>query len=74
MKTDKNGKRIYGDWAGNLHGVLEDETCCIKEVWPQTGQGGWIPYQCHRKRGHGLSSLYCKQHAKMHNKIRGVTP
>ncbi len=57
-------KRIYGKWAGNFKGSQEDVTRCIEEVWPQ--QSGWIPYQCHRKRGHGPKGLYCKQHAKKH--------
>jgi hypothetical protein len=58
---DDNGKRRYGDWAGNPKGVLEDKTKCIKEVWPTSG---YIPYQCNRKRGHGAKGLFCKQHAK----------
>lgn len=62
MKTDKNGRRIYGAWAGNPHGVLEDKTRCIKEVYPQGNT--WIPYQCQRKRGYGPGGLYCKQHAE----------
>lgn len=62
MRTVK-GKRIYGAWAGSPKGTPENTSYCIVEVWP-TG-GGWIPYQCQRKRGYGLNRLYCKQHAKM---------
>ena len=54
--------RIYGQWAGNPHGRHEVLTRCITEIWPQ---GGYIPYQCRRKRGHGPDFLYCKQHAKI---------
>jgi hypothetical protein len=58
--------RRYGCWAGNSAGTKEDESRCIEEVWPSSG--GWIPYQCQRKRGHGPDGLYCKQHAKQHAK------
>jgi len=54
--------RVYGSCAGNPKGIPEDKTKCIKEVWPSSG--GWIPYQCTRKRGYGKGRLYCKQHAK----------
>ena len=65
MKTNKRGKRIYGDWAGNPSGTEECETDCITEVWPnRSSGGGWAPYQCQRKRGFGPGGLYCKQHAK----------
>lgn len=57
-------ERRYGQWAGNPKGTPEDPECCIEEVWPT--QGGWSPYQCSRKRGHGPDGLYCKQHAKKH--------
>lgn len=55
-------KKRYGCWAGNPKGSPEDKTRCIEEIWPSSG--GWIPYQCSRKRGHGKKGLYCKQHAK----------
>ena len=58
--------RRYGQWAGDPRGVAEDTTKCIAEV--RGGPGGYIRYQCYRKRGHGLDGLYCKQHAKMHEK------
>jgi hypothetical protein len=57
-----NGKLRYGVWNGCPQGQAEDPTRCIEEVWPHSG--GWIPYQCCRKRGHGPDGLYCKQHAK----------
>ena len=49
---------IYGQWAGNERGVLEDETRCIKAIYE------WYSHQCSRKRGFGKDGLYCKQHAK----------
>jgi hypothetical protein len=55
------GKRRYGTWSGNPKGTPEDESRCIVEVW--LNNAGWIPHQCCRKRGHGQSGLYCKQHA-----------
>jgi len=58
-----NEKRIYGAWAGDTKGRVEDESRCIEEVKAQEGWGHW--YQCQRKRGHGPNELYCKQHAKM---------
>ena len=62
-------KRIYGEWAGDEQGTPEDKTHCIEEVWPNWNRGGgWIPYQCQRKRGHGKDGLYCKQHARMHGR------
>ena len=56
-------ERVYGEWAGNPKGVREDVTRCVREVFPGSG-GGWIPYQCQRKRGYGPDGLYCKQHAR----------
>ena len=56
-------KRIYGQWAGDPKGRLEDETRCIEEVTETEGWGH--RYQCRRKRGHGPDGLYCKQHAKI---------
>jgi len=56
--------RRYGQWAGSEQGQPEDVTKCIEEVWPSARRGGWISYQCNRKRGHGPDGLYCKQHAK----------
>lgn len=57
-------KRIYGKWAGNNRGVLENVTRCIAEVWGN----GFISYQCSRKRGHGENGLYCKQHARKYGR------
>jgi hypothetical protein len=59
-----NGPRRYSVWNGNPSGNPEDPSRCIEEIWPT--DGGWIPYQCSRKRGHGPDGLYCKQHAKKH--------
>ena len=56
-----NGQRRYGVWPGNPNGVPEDPERCIEDVLPS---GGWFPYQCSRKRGHGPDGCYCKQHAK----------
>ena len=55
-------KRVYGAWAGNPKGSLENPARCIKEVWPRDG---YIAHQCRRKRGYGKDGLYCKQHAKL---------
>ena len=63
MTTIINGERRYGVWAGCPKGQQEDPTRCIEEIWPS---GGWITYQCSRKRGHGPDGLHCKQHAKQH--------
>ena len=53
----KRKLKIYGAWAGNPKGQIEDETHCVKEIY-----GNYVPYQCSRKRGHGPDRLYCKQH------------
>ena len=52
--------RRYGQRAGNPRGAKEDTAYCIAEVWSDMRA-----YQCGRKRGHGPSEFYCKQHAKM---------
>lgn len=54
-------RRVYGQWAGNSKGVLEDQTRCIESV-----MDNYIGRQCGRKRGFGKDGLYCKQHAKYH--------
>jgi hypothetical protein len=59
-----NGELRYGVWNGCPQGQAQDPYRCIEEVWPSSG--GWTPYQCCRKRGHGPDGLYCKQHAKKH--------
>ena len=59
-----NSETRYGVWNGCPQGQAEDPARCFEEVYP-TG-GGWISYQCCRKRGHGRDGLYCKQHAKKH--------
>lgn len=53
--------RVYGKWAGNPKGTPENTKNCVKEIFGANLRF----YQCQRKRGHGLYSLYCKQHAKM---------
>ena len=50
-------------WAGLPQGTAEDLNRCVVSVsdhtsWPHSGQ-------CKRRRGHGPSGLYCKQHARM---------
>jgi hypothetical protein len=65
MTTTVNGERRYGVWNGSPQGTPEDPERCIEDIWPH-GNGGWIPYQCSRRRGHGPDGLYCKQHAKQH--------
>lgn len=61
MKKNKDGLRIYGQWAGNERGHKEDLEKCIATVWPGHG---YISAQCSRKRGHGITEEYCKQHAR----------
>ena len=63
-KAEARVKR-YGAWAGCQKGQRYDSDRCAEEVW---GGGSHIPYQCSRKPGHGPDGLYCKQHAKMHQK------
>ena len=60
MTQIRNGKRIYGAWAGNPQGHEEDVALCIESVH-EPGRGGMI-HQCYKKRGHGDGGLYCKQH------------
>lgn len=65
---DKNGIRHYGEWAGNPKGHKENPENCIEEIWPTGRWGATCRYQCNRKRGYGPDGLYCKQHAKKHEK------
>ncbi len=60
-RSVRNGLRVYGQWAGNEKGRLENLTRCITGVFQH---GSMIEAQCARKRGHGPDGLYCKQHAK----------
>ena len=54
--------RVYGIWAGNPNGILEETNKCIEAVF-----GSFLyTHQCTRKRGHGKDGLYCKQHARKH--------
>lgn len=57
----RNGRRIYGEWAGNPRGVLENIERCIEGVFSPRS---YIEHQCTKQRGHGADGLYCKQHAK----------
>lgn len=34
---------------------------CAAEVY---SNDGWRSYQCSRPKGHGVTGLFCKQHAK----------
>jgi hypothetical protein len=64
----RNGKFVYGAWAGMPNGIPEDETCCIVEV---STRERWASYhQCFRKRGFGIDGLFCKQHATQQNMQR----
>jgi len=60
-KTQSDGYRYYGRWAGNPEGHREDSTRCLAEVG---NYPSWIRCQCSRKRGYGPNGDYCKQHAK----------
>lgn len=51
--------RVYGLWAGDEVGHLENLTKCAAEI---TGWPAHVRYQCSRKRTHGL---FCAQHARM---------
>lgn len=61
LTREVKGHRLYGIWAGNPEGVVEDKERCIIEIWPD---GEWVSRQCLRKRGYGTFGLYCKQHSK----------
>ena len=56
------GHKIYGRWAGNEKGTLENKSRCIEEVYNKFN--GMVSSQCSRKRGYGPKGKYCKQHAK----------
>lgn len=56
----RNGLRIYGTWAGDPKGQLEDPTRCIYGVMPNDRAP--VEHQCRRKRGHGKGKLYCRLH------------
>lgn len=49
--------RTYGSMR-----LKEDLSRCVEPVWVHGG--GMIETQCSRKRGHGPSGEYCKQHAE----------
>ena len=54
--------RVYGRWAGNPRGHMENTENCIVEI---SDTDGWHRHQCYRRRVHGKDGLYCKQHARM---------
>lgn len=56
----RDGLRVYGAWAGDPRGTLEDVTCCVEGVMPAGGAP--TEHQCYRRRGHGPGGLWCKQH------------
>ncbi len=60
-------RRIYGQWAGNPKGWLEDLEHCIEAI---IRDNNWWASQCSRKRGHGKDGLYCKQHAKGYPEVK----
>jgi hypothetical protein len=62
----RDGLRVYGEWAGNPHGKLEDVNLCVEGVFRG---GSIIESQCSRLRGHGKDGLYCKQHATLNEGI-----
>ncbi len=57
---------VYGKWAGDPKGRVEDITRCVEKVYDASGYGAYVNHQCSRKRGQGADGLYCKQHAKQH--------
>ena len=63
-----NGIRRYNFWNGNPKGTKEDPEYCIEEV--AEGGRSCLFRQCCRKRGYGPNGLYCKQHAKKHEKSK----
>ena len=43
-----------------------DDKCCAFDI----EESKWMPSkQCPRKNGHGINGLYCKQHAKIVEKL-----
>lgn len=50
----------YGDLGRGKCGDLYRDNRCAYAVWDK-----WNDHQCYRKKGHGPSGLYCKQHAKV---------
>lgn len=57
----KDGRRVYGKWAGDPIGRREDTTRCAAQV---PNPPAWSGAQCQRPRGHGANGEFCKQHAK----------
>ena len=55
--------RIYGQWAGNPKGIIENTDNCIVSVYRNND---YYDSQCKRKRGYGKGGLYCKQHSKIY--------
>lgn len=44
------------------NGKPEDSARCVAEVYPVAG--GYVTYQCIRKRGHGEGGRFCSLHAQ----------
>ncbi len=63
--------RVYGRWAGNPNGILEDVTRCVEAVY---GHRDYHSRQCSRTRGHGPDGLYCKQHGKQPDARNALEP
>lgn len=60
-KVQADGFRRYRCWAGNPAGRRENKLNCIASV--ADGGRSVLSHQCARKRGHGPSGEFCKQHA-----------
>lgn len=61
-KTLRTARRkVYGRAPWNPEGQPYDKGFCAFEVTNRSG----YEYQCFRKNGHGISKLYCRQHAKI---------
>jgi len=69
IKTLEEAQKYkYGKWAGNPNGNKYVGGRCAYEVQDLISNRF---YQCLRKNGHGINGLYCKQHAKMIDKLFG---
>jgi len=68
---DKYGRRVYGRWAGNEKGHLEDPTRCVASVYVSDS---YISSQCRFKRGKGRDGEYCGIHARQFPAVEDDTP
>lgn len=66
-------ERRYGQWAGDKKGHAEDPARCVAEVFPAHRAGGFISYQCRRKRGHGENGEYCSVHGRSTKDIKPMS-